>query len=144
MNSRRRFYGAKVMLFAGDDLLVLRRDFAPGLAWPGMLDFPGGVAEGDEDPVACVLREIREELGLTLDPDLLRWVHLRDAGGRRSWFFAAHGPAGLVDEVRFGGEGLEWAAIPPMDFVNAPDAVWPFRGILASYLASEKKKPGRA
>ncbi len=102
------------------------------------------MAEGDEDPVACVLREIREELGLTRAPDLRRWVHLRDAGGRRSWFFAAHGPAGLVDEVRFGGEGLEWAAIPPMDFVNAPDAVWPFRGILASYLASEKKKPGRA
>ena len=48
----------------GEDrlLLTLRRRDLPDHA--GQVAFPGGAREGDEGPVACALRETREEVGL--------------------------------------------------------------------------------
>jgi 8-oxo-dGTP pyrophosphatase MutT (NUDIX family) len=48
----------------GEDrlLLTVRRADLPD--HPGQVAFPGGAREGDEDAVACALREMREEVGL--------------------------------------------------------------------------------
>jgi len=138
--SRRRFSGAKLMLFAGDALIVLRRDHTPGIPWPGYLDLPGGARDGDETPEACVLRETQEELGLTLAEDQLTFAHLRDVSGEVGWYFACHGSTDLVERVVFGGEGAGWHVMSPADFVAAEDAVPHFREILADYL---QKRPGR-
>lgn len=132
------FAGAKVLLFVGARLLVLRRDHAPGLVWPGMLDFPGGGREGLEDPKTCAIRETCEEVGLVLEPGDLRIAHLRDVNGRRSWFFAAHLPDRSKAEVVFGGEGQGCQFLPPQAFVAAPDAVPHFRTILSSYLSERR------
>ena len=35
---------------------------------PGKSEFPGGKLEPDESPVDCVVRECREETGLTVEP----------------------------------------------------------------------------
>jgi len=43
-------------------LLTERRDDLPD--HPGQVAFPGGAREGDEDAVACALRESEEEVGL--------------------------------------------------------------------------------
>ena len=133
-----RFAGAKVMIFLGQDLLVLRRDHAPGLVWPGMLDFPGGGREGTETPLDCAIREAREEVGLVLSPDDLRLAHLRDAHGRRSWFFAAHLAKGRQTDIVFGGEGAGWQLMSQREFIAAPDAIPHFRVILETYL---RKRP---
>lgn len=46
-----------------DHLLLVRR--RAGLAHhAGQLAFPGGAREGDEDPLACALRECEEETGI--------------------------------------------------------------------------------
>ncbi|WP_425074251.1 NUDIX domain-containing protein [Sagittula sp. S175] len=133
-DARRAFRGAKLMLFAGDDLLVIRRDDLPGLEWAGYLDLPGGLREPGETPEACVLRELREELGLDLPVELLRVALIRHAPKGVEWFFAAHGPADLVDRVRFGDEGQGWKPMRPEGFVEAEDAIPHFRVILGNYL----------
>ena len=55
------FSGAKLALFLGADLLVIKRDDRPDIPYPGYWDLPGGGREGDETPQACALRETYEE-----------------------------------------------------------------------------------
>lgn len=138
---RQKFSGAKLMVFAGPDVIVLRRDRKPGIPWPGYLDFPGGERDGSETPEACAIRETCEELGLTVSEDQLRGAHLRDDAGKVSWFFAVHLPAEIVEDVVFGDEGEGWYVMPPEAFIAAEDAIPHFRDILRDYL---KKRPGPA
>lgn len=144
------FSGAKLALFLGDDLLVIQRDDRPDIPWPGHWDLPGGGREGGESPIACALRETREEVGLEIAPTDVSWSHsyLRPHG--RVWFFVAHRPAALAHEVRFGDEGQGWRLMAPEAYCRHPRAVPHFATQLAQYLdleigrgpAEEGKKPG--
>ena len=125
------FAGAKLMLFLGEDLVVLRRDHKPGIPYPGMLDFPGGGREGDERPEDCARRETFEEVGLCIPEGALTW---RRAHGE-SWFFAAHLPQDRIRDVVWGGEGEGWMMMPPDVFVARNDAIPHFREMLSAYLA---------
>ncbi|WP_246107505.1 NUDIX domain-containing protein [Puniceibacterium confluentis] len=132
------FIGAKVMLFVGDRLLVIRRDHTPGIPFPGFLDFPGGGREGAETPEDCVLREAEEEIGLRLNRHQLVWRQPYDsAEGQRSWFFAAHVAIAAAGQVRFGDEGVGWTLILPPDYLGRADAIPHFQWMLRQYLASK-------
>ncbi|MAZ25674.1 MAG: DNA mismatch repair protein MutT [Cytophagaceae bacterium] len=124
------FEGAKVMLFLGGDLLVIRRDQTEGIPWPGYLDFPGGGREGDERPEDCALRETREEVGLELSEELLEWGHQHGY----AVFFAAHLPADRARDIRFGDEGYGWQLMPPEEYAARDDAIPHFRALLTAYL----------
>ena len=134
LNSAAPFAGAKLALFLGDDLLVIQRDDSPDIPWPGHWDLPGGGREGDETAITCALRETREEVGLVIAPENVSWSHsyLRPHG--RVWFFVAHMPADLVDEVHFGDEGQGWRLMPPETYCRHPRAVPHFAEQLAQYL----------
>ncbi|MFT2707714.1 NUDIX hydrolase [Clavibacter zhangzhiyongii] len=56
--------GCQVVLVdrAGRILLQLRDDI-PTIPFPGMWAIPGGMLEPGETPLACVVREVEEELG---------------------------------------------------------------------------------
>lgn len=43
-------------------ILITRR--APGEKLAGMWEFPGGKIEHEETPQECIIRELREELGV--------------------------------------------------------------------------------
>ena len=114
------FHGAKLALFLGDRLLVIRRDDFPGLPWPGHLDFPGGGREGAESPEDCALRETFEEVGLRLGPGDLTGGRVHRGTGRPTWFFVAHLPAEAEARIRFGDEGQGWHLMPPADYLAHP------------------------
>lgn len=52
-------------------VLLLLRDEKPGLPCAGMWDLPGGHVEAHETPAQCIVREMDEEMGLTLGPPVL-------------------------------------------------------------------------
>jgi len=136
------FSGAKLALFLGPDLLVIQRDDRPDIPWPGHWDLPGGGREGAETPLACALRETREEVGLEIAPDQVGWAHsyLRPRG--RVWLFAAHLPAALASAVRLGDEGQRWRLMAPRTYIDHPLAVPHFAEQLARYLGRDGQADG--
>jgi len=133
-SGNREFEGAKLALFIGEQLLVIRRDDRPGLPWPGYLDLPGGGKELGETPEVCVLRETFEEVGLRLRADQLTWRRYYPDDPTPAWFFAAHLPAAVVDDIRFGDEGQGWELMSPEAFVAHPEAIPHFRLRVQDYL----------
>lgn len=128
------FSGAKLILFIGEQLLVIRRDHSKGIPWPGYLDWPGGGREDGEAPETCALRETREEVGLMIDPAEIVWRNSHQRPHGRVWFFVAHMPAKAAADIVFGDEGLGWGLIEPSEFLSRSDAIPHFRDQLARYL----------
>jgi 8-oxo-dGTP pyrophosphatase MutT (NUDIX family) len=119
--------GAVLALWAGPKLLIVQTSYRRTVSLPG-----GGLDRG-ETPVDGVLRELREEVGLTLAPELLRLAsefdqvveHRRD----HVWLFEAEVTAELA-VVPDGREILEARWLRPETL--APERVPRF---LARYLA---------
>lgn len=132
------FGGAKLAALLGDALLVYRRDDAPGIPFPGLLDLPGGGREGDESPAECALRELAEEFGLAVAPHRIHYsrAYRLSDGVTISHFLAVHLSEDEVAAVRFGDEGQDWALLPIADYLSDPDAIPPLRDWLAHYLAA--------
>ena len=61
-------FGAAVAVRCGDELLVVRQSFRPGLG------LPGGAIEPDETAVNAAARELFEEVGLRVESKLLAKV----------------------------------------------------------------------
>ena len=129
------FFGAKVMIFIGAALLVIRRDEFPSIPDPNRLDFPGGGREGCETPEETVIRETREEVGLRLSPEALTYKACAMRPKGKVWFFAAHLPEGAEAGIVFGDEGQGWQVMPPEDYLTHPDRIARFADQLSAYLA---------
>ncbi|OUE32185.1 Diadenosine hexaphosphate hydrolase [Clavibacter michiganensis] len=57
-----------VLVDAAGRILLQLRDDIPTIAFPGMWAIPGGMLEPGETPLACVVREVEEELGARIPP----------------------------------------------------------------------------
>nr|WP_114293081.1 NUDIX hydrolase [Pseudosulfitobacter sp. DSM 107133] len=129
------FAGAKLALFIGARLAVIRRDDIADIPWPDYLDLPGGGREGRESPLACALRETQEELGLTVPPDAVVWGKRFVESDGNKWFFAAHLPETDEAKIVLGDEGQSWQLMAPQMFIAHPKAVPQFQARLALYMS---------
>ena len=48
-------------------ILLFLRDDLPHIPYPNTWDVPGGHVEEDETPAQCIVREMKEEMGLDLE-----------------------------------------------------------------------------
>lgn len=66
---------AAAIIYRDGNILITRR--APGEKLAGMWEFPGGKFEPGETPQSCIIRELREELGVESDAgEILISIHL--------------------------------------------------------------------
>jgi 8-oxo-dGTP diphosphatase len=94
----------------GDRLMLVRKTY--GNRW----DIPGGYAEAGESPAAACQREVKEELGLTREPEALLavdWAPHPDEGDKILYVFSC----GLLgaDEAQIrlcDGELDRWEWVP--------------------------------
>lgn len=125
--------GAKVAVFLGERLLVIRRDARMDVSWAGGLDWPGGAREPGETPPDTAVREAFEEVGLTLDPSRFEQRNATTRLGVHVIKYAIREPQARAGEVVLGDEGQAWGLMTPEAYLESPDAI----PSLAAYLRAE-------
>lgn len=131
-------HGAKLAILSGDRLVALLRDDDPGISWPGLWDLPGGGREGDETAEETVIRELREETGLVLDPARLDWRRDYGPPDRRVAFFGMRWDGLCESDLRLGDEGQALVLIPVAEFLSRDDAIPVLRERLGDWLAGAR------
>lgn len=117
------FIGAKLAILVKNRIVTILRDNVPSIPWPGHWDLPGFVRDGDETPQDCVLRELQEELGLTLRPNALAYgVPSRSAREKVRYFVTEQGDFD-PGQVRFGDEGQGWKLAEIDWYLRQPKAI---------------------
>lgn len=135
------FDGAKVALLVKDQLVTILRDDRPDIPFPAHWDFPGGGRETGESPEDCVLREVHEELGLTVSVDDFVWRRPYE-NGVRTWFFVAEVPQLDIRKIRLGDEGQYWRMIDIAGFLRLSRAVPHMKSRLNDYIAEQDRPIG--
>jgi 8-oxo-dGTP diphosphatase len=109
--------------------LLTRR--LPGVHLEGYWEFPGGKCEGDETPVACLVREIREELGVeaAVASELMTSVH--DYGSRRVELHFLECEISGTPTPRLGQE-MRWVPRPELASLQLPPADAELIGLLVA------------
>jgi 8-oxo-dGTP diphosphatase len=133
------FSGTKIGLLYRNKLLIIQRDDIPGLAFAGMWDFPGGGREGSETPQECAIREVQEELAISLSPHTILWEKAYPAmhgKNQIAYFMIAAIAPEQYEAITLGNEGQGWKLISIDEFMQDPTVVGPLKERLQDYLAS--------
>ena len=136
------FEGTKAALLYEDKIITLLRDDKPSIPYPNMWDLPGGGREGGESPRECVVREIREELGITLEPGAFIWERAYPSMGNpngTSYFFVTKITTHALGNVVFGGEGQCWKLMRIDTFLTDDDVIPHLKTRLRDYLMHQKR-----
>ena len=114
-------------------VLMARRP--AGKQHAGLWEFPGGKVEPDETPKAALVRELREELGVEIDPQGLAPIAFSESPGERHLVLLLYrcrswsGDAQAIDAAE-----IRWMAVDELVALDMPPADRP----LAEALAAER------
>ena len=117
---------AAALIGVTGDVLVQQRP--PGKQMAGLWEFPGGKLEAGETPEAALVRELKEELGIVVDPADLRPATfasepLRD---RNLLLLLYVCRAWSGDPVALDAVALQWVTLAEMRTLDMPPADAPF------------------
>jgi 8-oxo-dGTP diphosphatase len=118
----RPYLAVSAAIFRDDRVLIVRRARAPA---QGLYTLPGGVVEIGESLRAAVIREVREETTLTIEPVALvgeREVIVQDANGKveRHFVILAFAARWIAGEVLLNEELAEAQWMQPSDLESLP------------------------
>jgi len=111
---------AAALIFDSDRLLIALRP--PGVHLEGLWEFPGGKREPGETYAACLLREIREELGceVLVGPMLHESEHAYPEKSVRIRFFQCRVVSGMPEPLECAA--LRWVSQDSLGQFQFPEA----------------------
>ena len=116
-----------VALERADGRILMQRR-PPGKAHGGLWEFPGGKVERGESPRAALVREVNEELGISLDPATLAPAAFADSVPREGetaiviLLYSARAWKGEPSALEGGSfawmtrDEIKAVAMPPLDY----------------------------
>lgn len=96
------------MIFINDDkkVLLFLRDDSPIIPFPNMWDVPGGHVEENETPAECIVREMKEEMNITMDR--INFFKSFDFPDREEYIFWKHQNLHIPSIHLTEGQMLQW------------------------------------
>ncbi len=101
--------GVVAVLRRGAEILMIQR--ADGIKFGGAWCFPGGAIEPGETSSAALVRELREELALDVQPDRAVWRWVREDGRLEIEWWLADIVAGSPDPNPAEVQRAEWMTV---------------------------------
>ncbi|HEX7849088.1 MAG TPA: (deoxy)nucleoside triphosphate pyrophosphohydrolase [Sphingomonas sp.] len=123
---------AVALIDSGGRVLIAQRP--PGKEHAGLWEFPGGKVEPGESPEAALVRELREELGVTVAPENLDPLTFSSAGrGERHLLLLLYRCAVWQGEPRaLDAAAIRWVLPDALADHDMPPADRPFVSVLAA------------
>ena len=96
------------ILFVNDcgQVLLFLRDDNPDIPFPNMWDVPGGHVEPGETPERCIVREMKEEIGLNLEEFQL--FSVKTFSDRIEYTYWKRANLNIADIYLTEGQCLKW------------------------------------
>ena len=117
MGMEARFWAGGFLYNAQDHTVLLHQRDGNTKINPNKWAFFGGLNEGNEDPTDCLIREVREEIGLTLSRDQV--IPLRDYLNTElntyRYVFYARSTVDRAALVLGEGAGFDWVPLAKLD-----------------------------
>lgn len=138
----RDFTGVKAALVWNEKLLIYQRDKKPGLKFAGLWDFFGGGRENGESPSQCLVRELQEELEITILTDQVIFSKVFPAMHDPSidaYFMVVNLTDSQAGNFNFGSEGIRCKFVGIKQFMNDTTVVPELKPRFASYLSTLDK-----
>ncbi|QDZ09097.1 (deoxy)nucleoside triphosphate pyrophosphohydrolase [Sphingomonas panacisoli] len=122
---------AAALIDAEGRVLMARRP--AGKQHAGLWEFPGGKVEPGEAPKAALVRELREELGVEIDPDALDPVAFSESLGERHLVLLLYRCRSWRGEPRaLDAAEIRWVAAGDLTALDMPPADGPLAAALAA------------
>jgi 8-oxo-dGTP diphosphatase len=115
---------------ASRQILLFLRDDLPHIPYPNTWDVPGGHVEEGETAAQCIVREMREEMGLDLEGFEL--FSVKEFSDRLEHTFWKHADLNIEDIVLQEGQRLQWFTEQE---ARATELAYGFNEIVADFYA---------
>lgn len=127
--------GASIIFFRLDNnepnVLLFLRDNKDDIPFPNCWDIPGGHVESGETPNECIIREMREEIGVNIaKPELFRKYAMNDRVEYTYWqLFTLD-----IDDIQLNeGQALRWFSENEIENMEKEAFAFGFRDVLFDF-----------
>lgn len=137
---RKPRHGAVAVIVEEERFLVIRR--SRFVRAPNLLCFAGGTIEHGETPMAAIVRELEEELGLASEAREQLWQSRTTWGTLLDWVLVDRHPQS--DPVANPSEVAEWMWLAPHELLRHPDLLPSVPAFFTAWANGELTLPSRA